>query len=265
MASTTNEDEIIKKRLLIEGDSGNEDRCINKLIKLFIRWSQNVNRDKLLQQSDDELNDIANAQETMLAVISHIEFGLMRNQFIYDMNMVEQENYEKLYKKIDFDIEKAKNDIVQSKIDLQEALKIRKNRQEYDVLAREINNYPDRQEMQATIERLDKNLEQLKVTKTDLNHKIDLRRKQFSVLFKSVSSMKVLLENDQYNDISEDIDLNDVTDTSISKMELSEIENDNFKSHSRDYTNEASPLANAANNNNDEKDEYINKRMELDE
>ena len=35
MASTTNEDEIIKKRLLIEGDSGNEDRCINKLIKLL--------------------------------------------------------------------------------------------------------------------------------------------------------------------------------------------------------------------------------------
>ena len=273
--SSTNEDEIIKKRLLIEGDSGNEDRCINKLIKLFIKWSQNINRDKQLQQSDDELSDIASAQETMLAVISHIEFGLMRNQFIYEMNVVEQENYEKLYKKIDFDIEKATNDIVQSKIDLQEALKIRKNRQEYDVLAREINNYPDRQEMQATIERLDKQLEQLKVTKTDLNHKIDLRRKQFSVLFKSVSSMKVLLENDQYNDISQDIEINEemnniTAEMSIndsSKMELSEIETDNVKSHHnhrRHARGEPSPIVSAA--NNDEKDEISNKQgMELDE
>lgn len=280
--TSTNEDEIIKKRLLIEGDSGNEDRCINKLIKLFIKWCHNINQDKQLQQQDDEFNEVANANEMMLAVISHIEFGLMRNQFIFDMNMVEQENYEKLYKKIDYDIEKAKNDIVQSKLDLQEALKIRKNRQEYDVLAREINNYPDRQEMQATIERLERQLEQLKSNKTDLNHKTDLRRKQFAVLFKSVSSMKALLENDQYNDISQDNefidDLNITTDVNdSSKMELSEIEGDNVSKvnhnnhrHSRvnlDRVNEPSPLGATSGNTDTQDEESSNngKRMELDE
>ena len=38
----TSEDDIIKKRLLIEGDSGNEDKLINKLIKNFVTWTNNV-------------------------------------------------------------------------------------------------------------------------------------------------------------------------------------------------------------------------------
>ena len=122
-------------------------------------------------------------------------------------------------------------------------------------MAREINNYPDRQEMQATIEKLEKQLEQLKDSKTDLNHKIDLRRKQFTVLLKSLSSLKVLLENDQYNDFSQvDNDANDIvnnvtaTDLNINnnesmKMDLSDIENEvkhnHRHNHATDYVNEA--------------------------
>lgn len=71
------------------------------------------------------------------------------------MNRTEQENYEMLYKKIDNEIEKAKNRIVEKKGELQEARKIRKNRQEYDVIARQILAYPDRMEMQATIRNLE--------------------------------------------------------------------------------------------------------------
>ena len=31
-------DEIIKKRLLIDGDGGNDDKRLNNLIRTFIRW-----------------------------------------------------------------------------------------------------------------------------------------------------------------------------------------------------------------------------------
>lgn len=71
------------------------------------------------------------------------------------MNRSEQENYQVLYKKIDDEIEKAKHRIVEKKAELQEARKIRKNRQEYDVIARQILAYPDRMEMQATIRNLE--------------------------------------------------------------------------------------------------------------
>ena len=31
-------DEVIKKRLLIDGDGGNDDKRLNNLIRTFIRW-----------------------------------------------------------------------------------------------------------------------------------------------------------------------------------------------------------------------------------
>ena len=34
------EDEVIRKRLTIEGDSGNDDKRIMSLVKTFLRWAQ---------------------------------------------------------------------------------------------------------------------------------------------------------------------------------------------------------------------------------
>jgi hypothetical protein len=112
------------------------------------------------------------------------------------MNKVEQENYQILYEKIKVEIEKAKRKIVESKIELQEARKIRKNRQEYDVLSRQIQNYPDRSEMENTIKALEEKMEHLKKVDAEYNKKIDLRRKQFSVVLQSLSSLKGLIETD---------------------------------------------------------------------
>ena len=78
-----------------------------------------------------------------------------KQRCILDMNRSEQENYEVLYKKIDDEIEKAKIKIVEKKSELQDARKIRKNRQEYNVIARQILDYPDRLEMQSTIKTLE--------------------------------------------------------------------------------------------------------------
>lgn len=195
---TSTEDDLIKKRLLIEGDSGNDDRLINKLIKNFVKWTNSF---YYLNDKNDAngINDDVNSSflnEQILAALAHIEFGLVRNQFIYDMNSTEQEHYEILYKKIDCEIEKAKKKIVENKLELQEARKIRKNRQEYDVLARQILNYPDRVEMQQTIKSLEAKLENLKKSEHDLDKKIDLRRKQFSVVLQCLSSLKNLIETD---------------------------------------------------------------------
>ncbi len=124
MSHTTvpiSEDDLIKKRLLIEGDSGNEDRLINKLIKNFVKWSNSsyssssqakpangstngvanalvpsnsqelsINSSQTLAIGDEE-NSAENLYEQMMASLSHAEFGLLRNQFILDMNKMEQD------------------------------------------------------------------------------------------------------------------------------------------------------------------------------
>ena len=211
----TSEEDIIKKRLLIEGDSGNEDKLINKLIKNFVKWTNssfsNVkpNEDDAAvaatttttgttaavpTTTDEESSDYL--YEQMMASLSHAEFGLLRNQFILEMNKVEQDNYAVLYSKINSEIERAKKKIVESKVDLQEARKIRKNRQEYDVIARQILNYMNRNEMQTTIKSLEDKVEGLKKLGNDYDRKIEMRRKQFAVVLQSLSNMKSFVESD---------------------------------------------------------------------
>jgi THO complex subunit 7 len=199
--TTISEDDLIKKRLLFEGDSGNEDRLVNKLIKTFVKYSHNSASNQIpIKTNGDASNESddnqENVYEQMMASISHAEFGLLRNQFILDMNKMEQDKYEVLYNKINSEIERAKKKIVESKKDLQEARKIRKNRQEYDILARQILNYSNRSEMQAKIKALEDKVELLKKQEGEYDRKIDLRRKQFSVVLQSLSTMKNLIEND---------------------------------------------------------------------
>jgi THO complex subunit 7 len=92
-----NEDDLIKKRLLIEGDSGNEDRLINKLIRTFIKWcNSEANVEQVSNNSTTgtvTISDEENAEqlyEQMIANLSQIEFGLLRNHFVLEMNNSEQ-------------------------------------------------------------------------------------------------------------------------------------------------------------------------------
>jgi THO complex subunit 7 len=198
----TAEDDVIKKRLLIEGDSGNDDRLINKLCRNFVTWTHSFYNSGAVsaenaapgQIVDEDSAEFMNEQ--IMACLAHVEFGLLRNQFILDMNVSEQQSYEQLYERINDEIERAKSKIVASKGELQEARKIRKNRQEYDILARQILNFPERVEMESTIRELEGRLEGLKRSENELDRKLELRRKQFNAVLHSLSSMKNVIEND---------------------------------------------------------------------
>lgn len=101
-----------------------------------------------------------------------------------------------MYETINNDIDKAEKKIVEKKVELEEARKIRKNRQEYDLLARQIQEYPDRLQMQETIRSLEEKMKSLQKTDAEYDKKIELRHKQFSVVLQSVSSLKSLIESD---------------------------------------------------------------------
>jgi len=202
MSTSYVEDEIIKKRLLIEGDSGNDDRVINKLVRNFVIWSNHTEilseheetlRNCLIKTKEENTNEY---YEQLIACLSHIEFSLLRNQFIYDMNKLEQGNYESLYQKINTEINRAKKKILDSKIELQEALKIRKNRQACDLLAKHILSYPNRLEMLLNIKNLEERLENFKKVDLEYERKLELRHKQFRVLLNSMNLMKNLIETD---------------------------------------------------------------------
>jgi THO complex subunit 7 len=113
-------------------------------------------------------------------------------------------NYSFLHQKIATEIEKAQARINEKKLELEDAKKVRKNRQEYDLMARQILQYTDRDQMKAQIQLLQEKSANLKKIDAEYDKKLELRRKQFSVVLQSLSSLKNLIESDQID--SDDVD-----------------------------------------------------------
>lgn len=79
------------------------------------------------------------------------------------MSAEELQNYEEWSKKIDLDIETAKQNIEKTKRELKNARTVRRNRIEYDLLATVINQQPDRRKTNEELAQLREDLSALQV------------------------------------------------------------------------------------------------------
>ncbi|TEA35800.1 hypothetical protein DBR06_SOUSAS1110169, partial [Sousa chinensis] len=183
MGSVT-DDEIIRKRLLIDGDGAGDDRRINLLVKSFIKWCYSGSQEEDYSQ-----------YQRMLLTLSQCEFSMRKTLRVYDMNLREMENYEKIYKEIECSIAEAHEKIAECKRQILQAKRIRKNHQEYDALVKVIHHYPDRCETLKELEALRKELEHLSHIKEGVEDTLELRRKQFYVLLTVLHELNQTTEN----------------------------------------------------------------------
>ncbi|MEE6501901.1 hypothetical protein FKM82_004354 [Ascaphus truei] len=183
------DDEVIRKRLLIDGDGAGDDRRINLMVKSFIKWCN----------SGGTQEDGYSQYQRMLSTLSQCEFSMGKTLLVHDMNLREMENYEKIYFDIESSIAAAHEKISECKKQILQAKRIRKNRQEYDALAKVIQHHPDRHETLKQLEALGKELQQLSRTKENVEDKLELRRKQFHVLLSTIHELQQTLENDEKN------------------------------------------------------------------
>ena len=140
-------------------------------------------------------NEICNNQK-ILALVHQCEYYKTKHHFAYVMNIKERENYEKLYCHIKQQILDAKQDIAACKEQLQQAKIVRKNKQEYDALAKIIEKHPERKLTVAEIEKLELEIDELNLKKQTLMQKLEMRQKQFHVLIYSVQLLQQILEDD---------------------------------------------------------------------
>jgi len=195
------DEEVIRRRLLIDGDGTGDDRRINVLLKTFVKWASSPESDH-------------NTHERMLSQLAQCEYAQKKSQFVSTMSTEELKNYEKMSKRIDVEIEEAIKDIELTKVELQEAKQIRKNRIEYDVLAKVINEQPDRRETDVKLAKLQQELGALKEKSEQLEHKLAMRRKQFHGLMSSVHSLQGML--DESDEEIMDVSLENYEDADMS-------------------------------------------------
>lgn len=152
--------------------------------------------------------------DRMLAQLAQCEFAVTKSQLSSEMMAAELESYEALSKVLESGIEVVKGSIEKSKADLTQAKTVRKNRTEYDVLAKVINEQPDRKETLERLSTLKMELANLESTKQQLESRLALRKKQFHVLVTSIHQLQALLdEPDDAESLStiEDVEMKEVT------------------------------------------------------
>ncbi|XP_025987393.2 THO complex subunit 7 homolog [Solenopsis invicta] len=186
------DEEVIRRRLLIDGDGTGDDRRINMLLKSFIKWINSSDMDNTVHE------------RTLSSQLAQCEFAQKKSRLVSNMSRDELKSYEQLSKEIEIQIEKAKEDIEKTKAELQDAKRVRKNRIEYDVLAKVINEQPDRLETHIKLDTLQQELGALKEKSEQLEHKLEMRRKQFHVLISSIHSLQGMLDegNEEIMDVS---------------------------------------------------------------
>ncbi|XP_040859723.1 THO complex subunit 7 homolog [Ochotona curzoniae] len=182
---SVSDDDIIRKRLLIDGDGAGDDRRLNVLVRSFVRWCAGP-------------QDEAHGQyQRLLGTLAQCEFSMGKALLVHGMNRRERDNYDRIYREIQENIAGAHESIVACKKRIAEARQIRKHRQEYDALARAIEQHPERQDTLRRLEALGRELEQLSHVRGSVEEKLQLRRKQFHALLSNIYELQQTLENDE--------------------------------------------------------------------
>lgn len=199
------DEDVIRRRLLIDGDGTGDDRRLNALLKTFVKWSSGDEPEAESRQTHDR----------MLALLAQCDFALSKAYLTSTMSAEELQNYEDWSKKIELDIATAKQNIEKTKRELKNARTIRTNRIEYDLLAKVINEQPDRKKTNEELAQLKEDLRALHTTREQLEKKLEMRRKQFHVMLSSMHQLQTLLDESDAEMM--DVSLDDVdTDNSES-------------------------------------------------
>jgi len=106
--------------------------------------------------------------EKMLVHLNLCEHAMKKSQAVSLMNIEEMSIYDNMSKTIDCNIKNTKTEIDHAKEELKKAKTIRRNRMEYDVLAKLIIQHPARTDTTKRLDDLKDELQALKVNSIKL-------------------------------------------------------------------------------------------------
>lgn len=193
------DDEIIKKKLLIDGDGIGDDKRINLFLKNFIKWCDQKN---LATEGDEQQPAVNYEEETLtyeklIALAGQCEHALNKSNLIQEMNQFEMNYYDELALKIQHTIEQTYIKIEKLKNDLENAKVIKKNKLVYDNHAEIIFQHPARQQTIKLIEQINNEIKRLNEIKQILDANFESKKSQFKMLLGNLNELETSLNSNQ--------------------------------------------------------------------
>ncbi|KAL5250579.1 hypothetical protein ACHWQZ_G016341 [Mnemiopsis leidyi] len=178
------EDDVIRKRLLMDGEGSGEEKRVVNLLKTFVKWVKEPNSDE--------------------ATFQKCEMTVDKLHVVKQMNELEAKNYAKLHSEIELEIEAGKERIEKYQQQLSKAKQIKSHKLQYDAIAQLIKQYPSKDETTAAISRTEKEIEELKKKKIFFEEEVQKRKRQFEVLVYSIQQLQCELSQDPVQEMEVD-------------------------------------------------------------
>lgn len=194
------DDEIIKKKLLIDGDGIGDDKRINLFLKNFIKWCDQKNT--AVTEGDDQQQTVnyeeeALSYEKLIALTGQCEHALNKSNLIQEMNQFEMNYYEELALTIQKTIGQTYIKIEELKNKLENAKVGKKNKLIYDNHAEIIFQHPARQQTIKLIEQINNEIKRLSEIKLILDANLESKKNQFKVLLGNLNELETCLNSNQ--------------------------------------------------------------------
>lgn len=203
-------EEVIKRRLIFDGDGTGDDRRFNLMLKLITKWVNTI------EESPDDSRQL---YDKIVAQLCLIEHSRKKSELITKSNDDQLIKYQLLHAEYEEKINDIKKEIVKQRVELEKARVVKQNRIQYDLLAKHISAEPPRTEMNNKLINLQNQFKELGEEKRRLVMKLDKRKKQFHVLSTSANQLNLYLnEEDEKEDSEMNTSLDDVTANSPEPM-----------------------------------------------
>ncbi|POM72763.1 hypothetical protein PHPALM_10473 [Phytophthora palmivora] len=183
------DDTVIRRRLLTRtstvGKTGLK-RCAETMLGL-------VN-----MLTDESVDDATCRQEldALFWEMEQLEFEANKTEIWNYTCDRELEEYETLNAEIDTNIDKVAKEIEELKVKVHVERTVRAYKEEYESIARVINELPSRKDIEAEIEGQKKRLEEATTAIEAVDRKLVLRTKQFALLMNTIQNLQTTLEED---------------------------------------------------------------------
>merc|ERR1712176_905665 len=158
MTSTVDE-EIIRKRLLLDGEGAGDDRKLTMILKSFLKWCNNPEPDNASYQK-------------ILYLLDQAEYQIKKLELVAKANHAQQQKYAQIEQEIESEME-------------------------YDALARIINKNKDRKTTQDQIDEVQGQTDALLKENQALDKKLSDRRRELHVLLQSIHGIESKLKQEE--------------------------------------------------------------------
>ncbi|CAE6440577.1 unnamed protein product [Rhizoctonia solani] len=175
----------------------NNDKAINKLMKRlqaylarnFAYISYQNNPDPSLATLVT-LEEVENTRDEFLVELASFRLSMRKNTLVIDAEGRQAQQYKDEIDSIAREHEATKLDIENLRLTLEQEQTFRRRKQEYDLVAEKINEYPSRTELTADIAALEDELSTIRAAREDHNENLALRRTVLDTLVQQIHSLR---------------------------------------------------------------------------